>query len=578
MIFFKTNFKVTKNYIVINLNHKVDNSMAEDIKSSLHDAVPSWNGFNYQGKIGLYVCLKNILNKLNECDLNSKEFNKFLNTYSIEYEWIEDFSIKDEKKYISLHQVKHKGETKFSSHLSAVVTILNRKLCRLSETDFMKYIHLNYDYNGCNSEEDRNERKYKIIQNKIDEIKQAGYLDEHYRLAEEWEKIDEKIEDIEKSDLIKLLSDFQIFTDNTFLNSKVYFHTSEKVNEPKNELHTYKGMPIYHHSTVNGLKSLSSLNIFMGFDIQNDYILEMDDDEIFNEINKIVKYLLNITLSSELISNEQILIYQAILLKIIDQHVVNRHKNIRSKLNIGEGFLETRDTLKFIEIFTPLKSLIQKQDLIYWENFCMKIFEEAYLEEIVKLEKYIKENKATIVNQRKKYKLESYRSIIFCDKIDSYTTLLIRLSPHIKKKTAFDVFYNQIAHKETIKDTFLYFIQSIENDNNNFIVNTKNNLKIHPSTISFISKPEEDWEYCVLECQHSLQENESLFYSDATHLVAKTAQGHEITNIPIKLKSLVENIEEGQQNKEYPIITDISPMKFISAKDALKEINNDVCG
>ena len=99
--------------------------MAEDIKSALHDATPSWNGFIYQGKVGLYVCLNIILEKLRTSP-TKKELTDFLESYSIEYEWIEDFSIKVNNVYESLHQVKHKAGADFSSHISAIVTILNR--------------------------------------------------------------------------------------------------------------------------------------------------------------------------------------------------------------------------------------------------------------------------------------------------------------------------------------------------------------------------------------------------------------------------------------------------------------------
>lgn len=133
--------------------------MAEDIKSALHDATPSWNGYNYQGKVGLYVCLKNILNKANEAGINSLQFNEFLNNFTIEYEWIEDFSIKNNNQYISLHQVKHKAGTGFSDHISAITTILNRKLCRLSETDFIKYIDLEIDYTGHNLPDAKRQKK-----------------------------------------------------------------------------------------------------------------------------------------------------------------------------------------------------------------------------------------------------------------------------------------------------------------------------------------------------------------------------------------------------------------------------------
>jgi hypothetical protein len=67
--------------------------MAEYIKSALHDATPPWNGFIYQGKVGLYVCLKIMLDKL-QTNPTDEVRNQFLESYSIEYEWIEDFSIK----------------------------------------------------------------------------------------------------------------------------------------------------------------------------------------------------------------------------------------------------------------------------------------------------------------------------------------------------------------------------------------------------------------------------------------------------------------------------------------------------
>ena len=51
------------------------------------DATNSWSGYNYQGKIALFVVLK----KINELISIGKvdEIEK----YSIELEWLEDFSI-----------------------------------------------------------------------------------------------------------------------------------------------------------------------------------------------------------------------------------------------------------------------------------------------------------------------------------------------------------------------------------------------------------------------------------------------------------------------------------------------------
>ncbi|WP_143691177.1 hypothetical protein [Wohlfahrtiimonas populi] len=90
-----------------------------EIKSVMHDATPSWNGFNYQGKVGVYVCLSMILEQLKSHDKDSDEFQKYLSEHAIQYEWIEDFSILKDDIYISHHQVKHKAGKDFSTHLDA---------------------------------------------------------------------------------------------------------------------------------------------------------------------------------------------------------------------------------------------------------------------------------------------------------------------------------------------------------------------------------------------------------------------------------------------------------------------------
>jgi len=46
-------------------------------KNIAHDATPSWSGFNYQGKVGLYVALDYIIRHCDDSDFDN---------YSIEYE------------------------------------------------------------------------------------------------------------------------------------------------------------------------------------------------------------------------------------------------------------------------------------------------------------------------------------------------------------------------------------------------------------------------------------------------------------------------------------------------------------
>jgi len=64
-------------------------------------AIPSWEGYEYQGHIALYVVLKEIKKEI-ENSINIETSN-----FLLEIEGKEDFSIKDNAKVISLHQVKY---------------------------------------------------------------------------------------------------------------------------------------------------------------------------------------------------------------------------------------------------------------------------------------------------------------------------------------------------------------------------------------------------------------------------------------------------------------------------------------
>lgn len=75
------------------------------------DATASWSGFNYQGKIGLYIVLKTI----NEVVFGPDD------NYELEFEWLEDFAIRNgEDNYISVHQVKAKDNRYLTGYATAI--------------------------------------------------------------------------------------------------------------------------------------------------------------------------------------------------------------------------------------------------------------------------------------------------------------------------------------------------------------------------------------------------------------------------------------------------------------------------
>ena len=62
------------------------------------NAIISWENYEYQGHIALYIALKNIY------DLLQKGIS--ISGYDLQIEGEEDFSIRENNKYISIHQVK----------------------------------------------------------------------------------------------------------------------------------------------------------------------------------------------------------------------------------------------------------------------------------------------------------------------------------------------------------------------------------------------------------------------------------------------------------------------------------------
>ena len=78
-----------------------------------NDAIPTWSGFNYQGKMMLLYVLE-LINQI------AKDKNKDIDAYSVELEKTEDFCIICDSEYKSFHQVKaYLSKDKWNSYSKA---------------------------------------------------------------------------------------------------------------------------------------------------------------------------------------------------------------------------------------------------------------------------------------------------------------------------------------------------------------------------------------------------------------------------------------------------------------------------
>lgn len=90
-----------------------------------YDATASWSGYTYQGKVAIYITLK----KINQ--LRSLNLDCMIESYYLELEWLEDFSIlrkneSGELVYETIHQVKARKDKKLSAYSSALLKLLQK--------------------------------------------------------------------------------------------------------------------------------------------------------------------------------------------------------------------------------------------------------------------------------------------------------------------------------------------------------------------------------------------------------------------------------------------------------------------
>ncbi|WDV06149.1 ABC-three component system protein [Lysinibacillus irui] len=97
------------------------------------DATHSWNGFCYQGKVAIIAVIDYIINSIKDTEL--------INQYSLEFEYLEDFSIKKDGKYIQIHQVKSYGIESLSEYKDAIWLLLGKSVYEDYETIEKAYLH-----------------------------------------------------------------------------------------------------------------------------------------------------------------------------------------------------------------------------------------------------------------------------------------------------------------------------------------------------------------------------------------------------------------------------------------------------
>lgn len=184
------------------------------------DATNSWSGYNYQGKIALFVVLK----KINE--LISMGKMDEIEKYSVELEWLEDFSIlyksDDGVQYKTIHQVKAKDKHNITDYEDALVK-LYYKIVNYKTIEYA-YLHVCKSINYIEDEWNDNVkglvlncRQIKALQDRVISYKSSPMK------KEEVEKI---YTPRRKSDINKLVKEYN---EKYFANKKITISNVDEI-------------------------------------------------------------------------------------------------------------------------------------------------------------------------------------------------------------------------------------------------------------------------------------------------------------------------------------------------------------
>lgn len=423
------------------------------VKSVVHDATPSWNGFNYQGKVGLYVLLCFIDNLCQDSKLSADEIKKIAKEYTIEYEWVEDFSIKHNGNYKSIHQVKHYNSTAFSDYLDAIETAALRREGVVSSSDVIPYV-----------KKEPNKKAVEVAAAFISYLISKKLLTEDQKISGEWRDFITDIDDDKKLSVENFLSSHEALQENAYLKSiPIFIHSNLPISKPVKPLSEYS----WDKSVTSEIfkkKSLSDLNINVEKSSQYKFELSVGDDDLLDKLRQLACSLrIRVgAYDTEDEISESADCYVAALLMELDAHIADRHKNFG-----GNDFRTTKPRELYLsKIVEILSGRFVKQDRNYFAlrtKLLFEIFMDEYLNQLDQnIIEAIKEGDDFVDFADRKNKVINFREHV-TSKMSSIELLghIEKCSPWLKVIPQSDLYYAQIITMPGMRDVFLKFIESL---------------------------------------------------------------------------------------------------------------------
>lgn len=362
--------------------------------SLVHDASATWSGFNYQGKVAIYVVLYLINNQhlLEKTELNSWQ------DYELELEYLEDFSIKVNGNYFTIHQVKaYKNGHLISKYSDAIWALIEKLMSKPIIEKACLHTLVQVE---------------KLKNNSIDVIKNLNPSKQKLKeFKEEHIESEEIIEIIDKLSFYNLHSKYSLFCSLDNLESLI--KEEIKTYYENNENEYYQGDKCYLKKVYHHILGKIDNHIIAG---HNQIIQENPEDRTpisipFSEIVELLEKDYNEVGESYLIYCMKNNINKYVS-DFCEEACLKEQKDFCSKCFLQcyiteVNMLDNDDYFRFVKNINPHKVLEDNLSIMNYTRFVQaQEYKGSFFEILQEIEKYvsIKKNKIIYigkVNQRK---------------------------------------------------------------------------------------------------------------------------------------------------------------------------------
>lgn len=423
----------------------------------IHDAVPTWSGFIYQGEIAIYLAAKKI------CDLRDKENLKeeeIGSNYSVEVENCEDISLvhtkKGRKEYLSIHQVKNQKDKNIGAYRSPLVQLMLEKAFYKMRGlgDPEAYLHTSNNINEKNIDKKLNEWKEEILKY--------------------YESLKIFLLQINERNKIKLVEDIKkvVASEPIKLNRKEYRELIDKIkafNIEKSDVIELKGSIENLMKFLEEVLSITTIDTYIKVYEYEDKKKYCNGSDIFY---KIVEQVKRYKYNDDNINDNQYEYIANKLLNIMREHILKRHKLKQKKGNYGKAIS-----------FCDIQNILNNDLLDYEREANILTLRRLYDERLVEYCLFYCENKCISKNEdvvKCKLNQKEFRRVDLDD--NEFVKLCYSLNPDCDKLISDRGCLSLLLNVDGLNESVFRILKEIpekyfmkKNDKRKFVLDNKSN-------------------------------------------------------------------------------------------------------